>query len=130
MIPSTAGEINGNNGGGYYLEFTTYSFGTFFIAGSKSSVNPSYLFTFWTGVFSEGKSNLSWTTAYEVITKKYIVQRSTDSVNFETIDSLIAHDGAINNYTYTDKAAPKGTSYYRLKITTLFPLLNIALSLP
>lgn len=124
IIPSNAGEINGTNGGGYFVEFTTYSFGTFFIGGSKSTVNPSFFFTSWKGTFNQGKTNLDWGTAYEIVTRKFLVQRSTDSVNFETIDSLVAKDGAINSYSYTDKAAPKGTSYYRLKITNSFPIVQ------
>jgi hypothetical protein len=124
MVPSASGVINSANGSGYYVEFTTYSFGTFFIAGSKSTVNPSFFFTSWKGTYGQGQTNLDWGTAYEVITKKYLVQRSTDSVNFETIDSLVAKDGAINNYSYIDKAALKGTVYYRLKITNSIPFLQ------
>ncbi len=78
------------------------------------------LLTFQGEVEEEG-NNLMWATAQEVDNAYFVLERSTDGVNFEDIAMI---DGAIDSetptsYDFMDKEAGAGTSYYRLSdITT------------
>ncbi len=69
-------------------------------------------------VLTEGNM-LKWTSATEVDNDFYTITRSTDGENFETIATV---DGAGTsmeaiNYSYIDKEATSGTSYYRITQT-------------
>lgn len=60
---------------------------------------------------------LNWATATEENNQYFEIQRATDAVNYTTIARI---DGAGNSqqellYSYTDKDAPVGLVYYRLK---------------
>ena len=63
--------------------------------------------------------NLNWQVSYEINTLKYIVERSTDGINFSDIGSTPFREGnALNNvYQYTDRDLPAvgGTIYYRIR---------------
>lgn len=59
---------------------------------------------------------LSWKTANEVNTSYFVVERSVDGANYESIgrvSSLNSSGGG--NYNFTDPSPKTGTSYYRLK---------------
>ena len=73
------------------------------------------------GINNGNNSNiLNWTTANEVNTKLFEVQRSINGVKFETVNSLPAsvNSATIKNYTYNDIFSFLGGSvyYYRLKM--------------
>lgn len=57
----------------------------------------------------------SWSTSQEINTSHFIIERSTDAVQFSQIGSLPAN-GASNGatYSFTDKSPAKGMNYYRL----------------
>lgn len=61
--------------------------------------------------------NVVWTTSGEQGNKYFIVQRSTDSVQFSDLDTLAAmgtpDSGA--SYAYTDSTPVPGVNYYRLE---------------
>ena len=59
-------------------------------------------------------NNISWTTAQEVNTSLYVVERSTDGRNFVSIGTVNANQSTV--YRYTDIAPAKGVNYYRLKV--------------
>lgn len=62
-------------------------------------------------------SLLKWTAASEIGTVKYTIQKSADGRNFSDVTAINGKQLAINNYSYTDAAAIKGTSFYRIKAT-------------
>jgi hypothetical protein len=66
-----------------------------------------------------GVVNVSWTVAREVNTLDYLVERSSDGVNFTAIGSTPYQNstGADNNYQYADISASSvgGTLYYRIR---------------
>jgi len=63
--------------------------------------------------------NLSWQVSYEIHTVRYVVERSTDGINFSDISSTPFREGnALNNtYQFTDNNLPAigGTIYYRIR---------------
>ncbi|HEV2480778.1 MAG TPA: T9SS type A sorting domain-containing protein [Puia sp.] len=70
-----------------------------------------------TGIKNNRAVNVIWTTASEQGNKDFIVQRSTDSINFIDIDTVAAagtpDSGA--SYVYTDNGPVPGNDYYRLQ---------------
>ncbi|UEG49036.1 hypothetical protein LK994_10375 [Ferruginibacter lapsinanis] len=64
---------------------------------------------------------LSWQTAQEFGSGNYIVQRSTNGINYVNIGSIsaIAYSNDIHNYSFTDIAPANGNNYYRLQINDL-----------
>jgi hypothetical protein len=68
---------------------------------------------------NDGAVNLDWQVSYEINTLKYIVERSTDGVNFSDIGSTPFREGNAQNnaYQYTDNDLPaiSGTLYYRIR---------------
>ncbi len=70
---------------------------------------------------SAGTTNdLSWTTTREVNVSNFIVERSSDGVQFQPIGNRAAQQGysGNNDYSFTD-SLPAATSYYRLKMSNL-----------
>jgi hypothetical protein len=62
---------------------------------------------------------LDWTTATELNLDYYVIERSTNGHDFETIGTLdVENPNSIvtKNYTFTDTKPAKGINYYRLKI--------------
>lgn len=59
---------------------------------------------------------LKWTTAQEINTDLFLVEKSSDGVIFNTIGNVSAKStSGINNYAFTDNNPLLGTAYYRLK---------------
>jgi hypothetical protein len=75
----------------------------------------------WLSFTAEKSTNatvvLKWSTTNEINNKHYVIQRSTDGVNFTTL--FIKEAGNNNNtlqsYTYTDLKALDGNNFYRLQ---------------
>ena len=67
---------------------------------------------------SERDVYLLWKTATEVNMSRFIVQRSSDQINFELVGQIAANGNSNSekSYTYTDKSLSSGTYYYRLKM--------------
>lgn len=68
---------------------------------------------------SAGATNdLSWTTTREINVSDFIVERSSDGVQFQSIGNRAAQQGysGNNDYSFTD-SLPAATSYYRLKMS-------------
>ena len=72
-----------------------------------------------TAVPHNGTVNVGWTVGQEVSTLNYVVERSTDGVNFSAIGSEPSKDadGLDNAYQYPDNEAYAvgGTLYYRIR---------------
>ena len=115
-IDPTATGLWGTYQTGYYIEFTTISFGTFFIGGPSFSL-PANLLSF-NAYLEQKQVNVSWSTASEVNVGKYGVEKSADGRNFTTI-GIVAAKGDYSlqsNYNFMDVSPFDGTNYYRLKI--------------
>jgi hypothetical protein len=64
---------------------------------------------------------LSWTTATEINSSHFVVERSTDGKDWVAIGTIQAA-GSISveqNYSFTDAAPADGTNYYRLRIVDI-----------
>ncbi len=71
-----------------------------------------------TKVQGENKTDLQWNTENEINTEAFIVERSTDGINFEAVKNVPAMFGTRNQYHYTDNiVASVPVYYYRLKMT-------------
>jgi len=61
-------------------------------------------------------SVLSWSTANEVNTSKFVIEKSFDGNNFASVGALSANENKYNNYTFSDAGNKSGTTvYYRIK---------------
>jgi hypothetical protein len=69
------------------------------------------------GQITSTGSLLSWTTATELNSARFEVERSADGTRYATLASLTAAgtSTAAHNYQFLDAAAPASTSYYRLR---------------
>lgn len=70
---------------------------------------------------NDAQVDLSWTTASEINSDFFTIQRTADGVSFEDIIEVKAagHSNNYLNYTATDYKPYTGVSYYRLKNTDL-----------
>jgi hypothetical protein len=90
-----------------------------FIAQVPLIVLPLQLLSF--DAQSAGSVNaLTWTTTREVGVSDFVVERSSDGVQFRSIGDRVAQQGFSddNDYSFTD-SLPTPTSFYRLKMTDL-----------
>lgn len=80
------------------------------------------------GEVQENGNLLSWVTASELNNDYFILERSTDGLFFESIAVLDGHGNSSNMhlYTYMDREAPNGVSYYRLLQTDFDGTTSIA----
>jgi hypothetical protein len=70
---------------------------------------------------TEGAGNdLLWTTAHEVNTREFIIERSADGVKYESIGTLPAQQNYSGNanYRFTDNS-PSSVNFYRLKMVDI-----------
>jgi hypothetical protein len=67
---------------------------------------------------ADKKVKLDWSTSMEVNTKEFAVGRSSDGVNFKSIDTVAAagNSSTVKNYSTLDLSPLQGVSYYRLKM--------------
>jgi hypothetical protein len=66
---------------------------------------------------SNGQVTVKWSTAEETNASHYLVERSTDGYNWQTIAQVqaVQQYSVLNNYSYIDKEKINGVSYYRVK---------------
>ena len=76
-----------------------------------------------------------WTTANELNTKQFNIQRSVDGTTFATIGNIPAIASGANSYQFIDNTPSNGINYYRLQIidkdgsTSFSKIISIHLSL-
>ena len=63
------------------------------------------------------KTELNWETVQEDANTVFYVERSKDAIDFKHIGSIQGINTSGSTYQYTDEVSPKGTSWYRLKMT-------------
>lgn len=64
------------------------------------------------------KLQLNWSTSYERNVRRFVVQRSADSVNFSSLANITAtgNDSTGRSYTYLDPTLHKVKQFYRLDV--------------
>jgi hypothetical protein len=69
------------------------------------------------GVSKNGVNYLNWITASEVNNSHFVVERTIDGYNWETIATIsgAGNSSEMLSYNYADKDCEQGISYYRLK---------------
>ena len=106
------------NDNGYYAETTVQGFSEFWInGGGKLQDHPlaAWLKNF-TAVQSDTSGLLNWSSWQETGSLKYIVEKSSDSVQFNRIGQVTAipHNDSVQAYNFTDPQLFLGNNYYRL----------------
>ncbi len=67
--------------------------------------------------YQEGITRLNWSTANEVNTAYYVVQRSENGVDFVSLNKMAsANKVAGSNYNYKDAVTTTGKVYYRIQL--------------
>ncbi len=108
------------NANGYYAEYQVTGFSEFWInGGGPAQIEPvaGVLDTF-SATYVNFDALLQWTTFQEINVTQFVVERSTDSVNFYPI-GMVTAKGTTNSYSsyqFTDTSLVTGNNYYRLKI--------------
>ena len=90
----------------------------------------------WNATVMNDKVTLQWTTSGEVNSSLFIIERSTDGVNFAAIATVPAagNSGTALHYSKDDAAPATGKSYYRLKMvdkdgyTAYAPVLSVSMT--
>jgi hypothetical protein len=96
------------------VTFSVEGFSGFFVK-TPSGALPLQKLDF-TGTAKQLENVLVWKTEQEVNIKKYVLQKSTDAVNFEDIYEVLANNNTINSYTFNDKNVTNAVNYYRIKV--------------
>jgi hypothetical protein len=102
------------------VTFDVTGFSGFFAGTGSGNPLPLTLLDF-TGQAVQQNTLLQWSTTNETDVHQFMVQRSTDAVNYMVIDSLAAtnNTNAILNYKYIDTSDTYPISYYRLKMVNM-----------
>lgn len=108
---------------GYYAEYQVSGFSEFWINGGTPGQNQPYplaLLSF-TAARSGSGALLQWSTTQEKSTSRFVIQKSSDNVNFFSIDSVkaIGDSNAVTHYRFIDNHLLNGVTYYRLKMIGL-----------
>lgn len=117
ITPSNVDIIPYDNG--YYAEYQVSSFSEFWINSGGPGQNQPLPMVM--GMFTVTKNNstalLQWTTLEETHTAEFIIERSTDGINYEAIGSVTAGGNTTteSKYQFTDKQLAAGINYYRIK---------------
>jgi Leucine-rich repeat (LRR) protein len=100
----------------WQVSFAVNGFSGFFVSSINTALLPIKLVSF-TGKRQENLVVLQWTTASEINTRYFELQRSPDGNAFTAIATLVAagNSNANVNYNYHDNAGNAALYYYRLK---------------
>ena len=87
-----------------------------FVGGSCTALPVGYA-SFSTYVNPNNTVNLNWSTASEFNSNYFAIERSINSIDFDSIGSVKAagNSNTILNYVFTDLHPYQGVNYYRLK---------------
>ena len=99
----TSGEVNGSN---------SYDF---FAVGQTATLPVELLF--FNGFVNNGDNVLKWRTGSEINSSHFVIERSSDGINFEPIGFQLGMGNYANvtDYTFTDASPLSGNNYYRIK---------------
>ncbi len=140
-----AENVQPNNSNYYYFAIITQADGNKIVTApiyyTRSDVAlPLNLLTFTATYNKDNKTGeLLWTTAAEVNTKEFAIERSTDKGNTWSVIGYInaaGNQSAVSRYKFTDANPQAGTNLYRLKMVdidahyTYSAIRSIALNAP
>ena len=137
----TATNLANNNTGYYYLDITNGS-SRIITAPIWYTRNDLAVLPIKLGAFLVKKLNnsvqLNWSTAQEINSSHFIIERSADGRNWNTIETVRAagNSNASINYLAYDNTPLNGTNYYRLKLVDLdtraeySPVRNVYFNMP
>jgi hypothetical protein len=117
ITPSNVDVIPFDNG--YYAEYQVSNFSEFWINSGGPGQNQPLPMVL--GLFTVSKNNttalLHWTTLQETNTDHFVIERSTDGINYVSIGTVAAggNTTTISKYQFTDKEIATGINYYRIK---------------
>ena len=106
--------------GTYYIKvinFSSSGFADYLLINSSVSecALPATSLNF-NGFLVGNTAKLSWSTSNELNNKGFIVQKSTDGLNFSNLDFVQAKGNSVvvNTYYYTDNKVLSGNNFYRI----------------
>lgn len=120
-IPLTnVNTTNATIGNALYAQFnglTSFSGGTYATGVGPNTPIPVELVSF-TAQRRGSVNELQWTTAQELNSRWFIVERSTDGSSYSAIGQVAANGNSstLKNYAFTDNAPTKGINHYRLRM--------------
>ena len=122
-VITVTGTCAGYSGSGTVKSDALSSFSPFTFGSEGSGVNPLpiELLSF-NAVYNGKTTDLTWSTASEINSNYFTIERSTDGINFTVVGivdskALNGYSTSILNYTLNDPNTVPGTYYYRLKQT-------------
>ncbi|SOD20102.1 T9SS type A sorting domain-containing protein [Pedobacter xixiisoli] len=123
-MPDTWEQNNGLNANdaadGNTVNDQGYTMLEVYLNGISASVASTYELMGFAATLNSGSTTtatLNWVINNDVDLQNFIIERSADGQNFNTITTVNSQKGAgLNNYTYTDNNPLAFTSYYRLKL--------------
>jgi hypothetical protein len=79
---------------------------------------PIVLIDFKASLNQQGKAFLNWSSAIEIDSKSYIIEKSINGIDFSAVGQVDATGSSRTaaNYAFTDKNSIAGRTYYRLKM--------------
>jgi hypothetical protein len=79
---------------------------------------PIVLIDFKASLSQQGKAILNWSSAIEIDSKSYIIEKSINGIDFSGVGQVDAAGSsrAAFNYSFADKNIISGRTYYRLKM--------------
>jgi hypothetical protein len=91
------------------------------LCAKSSVVLPVEVVDFKASLENDRTVSLTWTTASEINTEKFEIERSIDGTRFESIHAVEAQGftSAVQHYRYFDQPNFTGSIYYRLKMVDL-----------
>ena len=117
IAPSNVDVLPYDNG--YYAEYQVSNFSEFWINSGGAGQNQPLPIVL--GLFTVTKNNttalLHWTTLQETNTDHFVIERSTDGINYAVIGTLGAsgNTNIVTKYQFTDNQIATGINYYRIK---------------
>ena len=107
------------NNNGYYAEYKVAGFSEFWINGGGTTQDQALgiVLQNFTATKVDTTALLQWSTINVINIDSFVVEKSSDSIDFNSIGIVVANTSTgANNYQFTDKNLINGINYYRLKI--------------
>ncbi len=116
ITPSATG-IFGTYDLGYFIEFQTSSFSTFYVGSKISFLAPLPLkLLAFDAQLKNDKVLATWATSNELNTASFSVEKSSNTQQYFFVGNINAYNTAgEHSYNFIDENLLKGISYYRLK---------------
>lgn len=115
VINPIAAGVFGTYQTGYFIEFETTNFTTYFLGGKISFPLPLKLELF-TAILNSNIVTLNWSTSNEFNSRNFIVEKSIDGIYFNSIGTVAAKNNLQNSYLFNTGMLRSSIEYFRLKM--------------